>query len=58
MLGVPGHLQPPAPSIRHWLYHLRFLLKVLTGGARLPDTKEEFLACKVFMRSSLHGTTP
>jgi CCR4-NOT transcription complex subunit 7/8 len=26
------------------LYHLGFLLKVLTGGARLPDTKEEFLA--------------
>lgn len=26
------------------LYHFGFLLKVLTGGARLPDTKEEFLA--------------
>ncbi|EES09326.2 probable CCR4-associated factor 1 homolog 11 [Sorghum bicolor] len=26
------------------LYHLGFLLKVLTGGARLPDTKEELLA--------------
>uniref|UniRef100_K3ZMN7 Uncharacterized protein n=3 Tax=Setaria TaxID=4554 RepID=K3ZMN7_SETIT len=26
------------------LYHLGFLLKVLTGGAPLPETKEEFLA--------------
>ena len=25
------------------LYHLGFLLNVLTGGARLPDAKEELL---------------
>jgi CCR4-NOT transcription complex subunit 7/8 len=34
------------------LYHLGFLLKVLTSGAPMPDTKEEFLAK---LRSYLGG---